>query len=176
MTTPINIRFPADKITNVSFVVQWDEIINQPVYRYIVNWTDGTNPMQSVIIHKISYTVTGLTPNTTYVVTVAAINMCGTGAAGNNSVTTNASFSVDVTSTTSVFHDDTPTVSITTIMSFSVDTTSTTSIFHDVIPTVIINTTTNSLTYPTSTMNTTNPASKIIEQTVCVLFFAVFKV
>ena len=166
VTTPMNIRFPADKITNVSFVVLWDAIINQSVDRFIVNWSDGTNPIQSVIVHKISYTVTGLTPNTTYTITVAAVNMCGTGTAGNNSVTTNASFSVDATSTAFVFHDVTPTVGITTIMSFSVDTTSATSIFHDVIPTVIIDTTTNSLTYPTSTMNTTNPASKIIKQIV----------
>ena len=118
----MNIRFPADKITNVSFVVQWDAIINERVDRYIVNWTDGTNPIQSVIIvHKVSLTVTGLTPNTTYAVTVAAVNKCGT-FAGNNSVRTNVS------------------------------------LIHGVTPTVTI--TTNFFTYPTPTMNTTNPATK----------------
>ena len=88
--TPMNIRFPTDKITNVSFVVQWDAIINQHVDRYIMKWTDGTNPMQSVIVHMISYTVTGLTPNTTYIVTVADVNKCGT-SADSSSVTTNVS-------------------------------------------------------------------------------------
>ena len=132
---PVKIEFPTDKITDVSFVVQWDAVINQSVDRYIVNWSDGTNPVESVVIHNTSYTVTGLTPNTTYTVTVAAVNMCGTGLAstGNNSVTTNVLFSVNTTSTTSVFHDVTPTVTINTI-------------------------TTNSITYPTSTMNTTFPA------------------
>ena len=123
-TTPMNIRFPADEITNVSFVVQWDAISNQFVDRYIVNWTDGTNRMQSVIVHKIFYTVIGLNPNTTYTVTVAAVNQCGT-SAGSNSVRTNVSS------------------------------------IHEVTPTVTINIiTTISVIYPTTTMNTTNPATK----------------
>ena len=133
---PVKIEFSTDKITDVSFVVQWDAVINQSVDGYMVNWTDGINHMQSVIVKETSYTVTGLAPNTTYTVTVAAVNMCGTGLAstGNNSVTTNILFSVNTTSTTSVIHDVTPTVTINTI-------------------------TTNSITYPTPTMNTTNPAT-----------------
>ena len=103
---PMNIRFHT---TNVSIFVQWDAIINQHVDRYIVNWTDGTNPIQSVIAHKISYTVTGLTPNTTYIVTVAAVNKCGT-SADSSSVRTNVSS----------IHGVTPTVTINTITTISV--------------------------------------------------------
>ena len=54
-------------------------MVNQSVDRYIVNWTDGTNPIQTVIVNETSYNVTGLSPNTTYTVTVAAVNKCGIG-------------------------------------------------------------------------------------------------
>ena len=126
-TAPMNIGFPTDKITNVSLVVQWDAVINQSVDGYMVNWTDGINHIQSVIVNETLCTVTGLTPNTTYTVTVAAVNVCGTGPAstGDNSVTTNMSF------------------------------------LHGVSPTATINNiiTANSITYPTTTLNTTNPAT-----------------
>ena len=101
----MNIGF---QTTNVSIAVQWDAIIKQPVDRYIVNWTDGTNPIQSVIVHKISYIVTGLNPNTTYTITVAAVNQCGTGEALELKITTNLSIS-DPTSNSQIFGSIDPT-------------------------------------------------------------------
>ena len=95
---PMNIRFPVEYITDVSFIVQWDAVTNQFVDRYniIVKWTDGTNPIQTVTVNETSCTVTGLTPNTTYTVFIAAVNNCGTGTfSTNKSVTTNISFSMD---------------------------------------------------------------------------------
>ena len=40
-TAPMNIRIPLGNIRDVSFVVQWDAVINQSVDRYIVSvyWT-----------------------------------------------------------------------------------------------------------------------------------------
>ena len=72
----MNISFPPWSITDVSFVVQWDAVINQSVDRYIVSvyWTDRNNPIQSVTIDETSCTVTGLTANTTYTVVVAAVD------------------------------------------------------------------------------------------------------
>ena len=101
----MNIGF---QTTNVSITVQWDAISNQHVDRYIVNWTDGTNPMQSDVVHKTSYTVTGLNPNTTYTITVAAVNRCGTGAALELKITTNLSIS-DPTSNSQNFGSIVPT-------------------------------------------------------------------
>ena len=76
VVAPVNIRFPAQNITDVSFVVQWDAVINQSVNRYIVSvyWTNDWHPIKTVTADETSYTVTGLTPNTTYIVTVAAVN------------------------------------------------------------------------------------------------------
>ena len=47
---------------------------------YIVTWTDETNSMQShTLIEQSSYTITGLTLDKVYNITVTAINRCGTG-------------------------------------------------------------------------------------------------
>ena len=76
---PVNIKFPPQSITDVSFVVQWDAVINQSVDRYIISVyrTDNENLIQSVTVDETSYTVTGLTPNTTYTVTVTAVDEHG---------------------------------------------------------------------------------------------------
>ena len=76
-TAPVNIRFPPQSIRDVSFVVQWDAVINQSVDRYIVSvyqTDDDKNPMQSVTVNETLCTVTGLIPNTTYTITIAAVN------------------------------------------------------------------------------------------------------
>ena len=106
-TAPVNIRFPPQSITDVSFVVQWDAVINQSVDRYMVSvyWTDDDrNPIQSVTVHETSYTVTGLTPNTTYTVTVASVGEsdCTGIASARKEVTTVVSVSMDTASTTDV--------------------------------------------------------------------------
>ena len=127
-TSPMNIRFPIENITDVSFVVQWDAVIDQSVDRYIVNWTDRTNPIQTVTVNEtyISYNVTGLTPNTIYAVNIAAINKCGIGVPSiNGKVTTNTSPSMNSVSTTSVFLRLIPTATTTTITSTASASTST---------------------------------------------------
>ena len=105
-TAPMNIRIPLRNIRDVSFVVQWDAVINQSVDRYIVSvyWTDRHNPIQSVTVDQTSYTVTGLTPNTTYTVAVASVNEsdCTGVASARKEVTTDVSVSVDVTSTVDI--------------------------------------------------------------------------
>ena len=114
-TSPMNIGFPMEYITNVSFVVQWDAVINQSVDRYIVNWTNGTNPIQIVTVNETSYNVTGLSPNTTYTVTVAAVNKCGIGVPSvDGRVTTSTSPSMNSDSTTSIFLRLIPTATTTT--------------------------------------------------------------
>ena len=47
---------------------------------YIVTWTDETNSMQShTLIEQSSCTITGLTLDKVYTITVTASNRCGTG-------------------------------------------------------------------------------------------------
>ena len=118
-TSPMNIGFPIEYISDVSFVVQWDPVNNQSVDRYIitVNWTDGTNPIQTATVNETSYNVTGLSPNTTYAVNVAVVNECGIGVpCADGRVTTSASPSMNSVSTTytSVFLRLIPTATTTT--------------------------------------------------------------
>ena len=56
---------------------------------YTVNWTNETDHTQMVILtEQTSYTITGLTLDAVYTITVSAANMCGQGP----EVTTSISF------------------------------------------------------------------------------------
>ena len=62
-----------------SLVVQWDEVDDSLPTTYTITWTSGF-PVHSVtLIEQSSYTITGLTFDTIYTITVAAANRCGTG-------------------------------------------------------------------------------------------------
>ena len=61
-----------------SIVVQWDAVAN--VTNYTVMWTNDANPIQSAtLIEQSSYTITGLTLDTVYTITVTAANRFCTG-------------------------------------------------------------------------------------------------
>ena len=75
----MNVIFPAEHITNVSFVVQWDEVVSQSVITYVLTWSDLAGHSETTTTHDTSYNVTGLTPITTYAVTVTARDQCGSG-------------------------------------------------------------------------------------------------
>ena len=81
---PINIRFSPDDITNESLVIQWDAVIDLFTVTYIVRWYRGDEEIGMASVDEPSYTVTGLTANTFYGVTVVAINTCcGAGSVSN---------------------------------------------------------------------------------------------
>ena len=64
-------------ITDTSFVVQWDTVIDHSDVSYIVALTKNETfhlIMQNVTLTDTSYTVTGLTPNTTYRINVTGVN------------------------------------------------------------------------------------------------------
>ena len=73
---PSNVSVPEIDITSGTFVVQWDEVTDIFHFNYNVSWygEDGNNGTATVT--GLSYTVMWLTANTSYNVTVVAINTC----------------------------------------------------------------------------------------------------
>ena len=72
-----------------SVVVQWDVVDDSLTTNYTVTWTrDGTNFTQgiSIIRQQTSYTISGLTLDTVYTITVTPSNGCGTGPEHRTSV------------------------------------------------------------------------------------------
>ena len=149
----MNVIVPKENITNVSFVVQWDAV-DQSDVKYVVNWLDIDNPsLQTATVTETSHTVTGLTPNTSYLVTVAVINERCKGYSPHSVgifIKTKILFSINTNSTTSSAN---PTTTITT-------TTATTNTATTI--TIMTNTTTmttidNPVTDVVPNMNITSP-------------------
>ena len=86
-------------IENLSIVVQWDVVDDSLTTTYTVLWTsESDHNLQSVTLREqSSYTITGLTLDTVYTITVTAANRCGS----RPEFATHITFSADATSTTS---------------------------------------------------------------------------
>ena len=54
-------------------MVQWDAVMDLFTVNYTVRWYSNNG---TATVNGLSYTVTGLTANTSYSVTVVAINTC----------------------------------------------------------------------------------------------------
>jgi len=85
---------PEEHITTESFIVQWDAVTDFFTVSYTIRWygEDGISETATVngpiAGNRLSYTVTGLTNNTSYNVTVHAINTCcGAGPVSNVTMT-----------------------------------------------------------------------------------------
>ena len=74
----MNVRI-RDNNTNESFVILWDEMMDIFTITYNVSWYDDSGIIGMNTVNSPPYTVTGLTANTTYNVTVVAVNTCGAG-------------------------------------------------------------------------------------------------
>ena len=65
-----------------SIVVQWDAVDDSLITTYTVTWTRAGGRLQEVTVtltEQTSYTITGLTLDTVYTITVTAANDCGNG-------------------------------------------------------------------------------------------------
>ena len=82
----VNIRNP-DDITDESIVVQWDAVDDIFPVTYNVTWYNESGIIGMDTVNGTSYTVTGLTTNTSYNITVVAINTCGAGPVSNVIIT-----------------------------------------------------------------------------------------
>ena len=147
-----------ENITELSVVVQWNEVDDSLPTTYIVTWSGKeTNSTQShTLIEQSSYTITGLTLDTVYTITVTVTNRCGTGP----EYITSVSFPTDASSTAS---DMSPTI-IASINSTSFMSTENPSTTTSDIPTV-----TTSATYvDTTSVIDTVTATDTISATVTV--------
>ena len=82
----VNIRNP-DDITTESIVVQWDAVDDIFPVTYNVTWYNESGIIGMDTVNGTSYNVTGLTANTSYNITVVAINACGAGPVSNVIIT-----------------------------------------------------------------------------------------
>ena len=132
-------------ITNSAIIVQWDAVDDLFPTIYTVTWTDDRNIHEvATLIEQTSYTITGLTLNTVYTITVSAVNRyCGSGPEFKTEVifsayTTSTDYAISPTVTasttpmTTTVNPSSTTMSITTMVNgnadISVDTSMTTTI------------------------------------------------
>ena len=95
-------------IESSSIVVQWDAVDDFLPTSYIVTWTDERDLIDiDTVDEQTSYTITGLTLDTVYTITVTAANNCGDGPEFRTSIL----LSIGTTSTTSTIS---PTVTAST--------------------------------------------------------------
>ena len=89
-----------------SIVVQWDEVDDFFPTTYVVTWTserDLNDIQRKTVEEQSSYTITGLTLDTVYTITVYATNRCGTGPEYRTSVSlTTSSNTSAITSTMAI--------------------------------------------------------------------------
>ena len=150
-------------IESSSIVVQWDELDDSLPTAYVVTWTserDLNNVQVKTLIEQSPYTITGLTLDTVYTITVTASNKCGTGLEYSTSVslTTDATSSISAASTvvnpvitTTIVNTSTTTAVITFSTSTSTTTTKVTT-----IGVINLNSMTTPVTNPSTADTTTN--------------------
>ena len=75
-------------ITSLSVALQWNKVNDSIYTTYTVTWTSERDHIVQVktLIEQSPYTITGLTLDTVYTITVTASNRCGTGPEYSTSV------------------------------------------------------------------------------------------
>ena len=148
-------------VTNALIVVQWDAVNDFLPTTYIVTWTDDRDLYGvTAVVEQTSCTITGLTLDTVYTITVTAANRCGSGPEFSTSV----SLSTDTTSTTSTISPTVTTSTNTVIITSTANPSNysnpstTTTMTTNLITTIANGNTDNSASrnYDTSITTTTN--------------------
>ena len=80
-TGPFALRVKFKKnITNSSIIARWNAVDDYLPTTYTLTWTSERDDTQvATLIEQTSYTITGLTLDTVYTITVSAANRCGNG-------------------------------------------------------------------------------------------------
>ena len=146
-------------IESSSIVVQWDKVDDSLTTTYIVTWTSERDHITHSVnlIEQSSYTITGLTLDTVYTITVSASNRCGRGPDYSTSVSLAAAGMFSISTTTTVTGTisviTTSTVNLSTITAMINYSTSTTTIIGVINP--------NSLNTPVTDSNTINTMTSV---------------
>ena len=158
---------PAALIVNImkniessSIVVQWDAVDDNLPTTYTIIWTDEGDLFEvATLIEQTSYTITGLTLDTVYTITVNVANIvCGNGPEFRTSI----SFSTNTTSTTpSISPTDTASTSPMTTMNPSTTITTTTVTSSNIITTMNISATASMTTIDNGNASTTNKTTSV---------------
>ena len=140
---------------SLSIVVQWDAVDDSLPTTYTITWTDEGDLFEvaATLAEQTSYTITGLTLDTVYTITVTPANRCG----GGPDFSTSISFSTDTTSSTSVTASTSPmtTVNPSTTITTTVVTSS------NIITTMNIPTTDSMTTIDSGNDGTTNKTTSV---------------
>ena len=155
-----------EDIDSLSVFIQWDAVINFLNTTYMVTWNNGINPVESApLTEQTSYTITGLTLDAVYNITVTAANECGTGSEFSTSIVLSAdipptSSSISSTITSPVTTTDLIATTIAVVNTSSTIVTINSSIPSDtvVVPSVFLSPVANSTTSFTSTSTTSSIA------------------
>ena len=138
-------------MTNIkgsSIVVQWDAVDDFLPTTYTIIWTDERDLHRvAIVIEQTSYTITGLTLDTVYTITVIAANKCNQAPEFRTSV----SLSTDTTSTSSTIS---PTVTAMTNPTTSISTANSSSSNRSITALINSSTTTNTMTAKVSITTT----------------------
>ena len=154
-------------IENSSIVVQWDAVDDFLTTTYIVTWTSErelSNIQSATLREQTSYTITGLTLDTVYTITVTAANICGAGpefvtsiSLSTNTTSTTSSISPTVTAITNPMTIISTASSVTITTSTSVVATTAAMIYPSVTMNKSITTTVSrNITTTTNTVNITS--------------------
>ena len=156
-------------IESSSLVIQWDKVDDSLPTNYTVTWTWTSNRTNSTVTEQSSYTITGLTLDTVYTITVTASNRCGQGPEYRTSVlliadSTSITSSITLTATAG-------TTFVTTTNAITINITTTTATTTASTTTAIISTS-NAMMSPSATviMNRDTDATSIIATTGIVVF------
>ena len=142
-------------VASSSIVVQWDAVDDSLITTYVVTWTkNGVNLQTATLTERTSYTITGLTLDTVYTITVTARNDCDRGP----EFTTSVLFSANTVSTILNISPTTITTisATTTAISVTTTATSTASITNTTTITSTITTTAITTNATTTTVDTTS--------------------
>ena len=105
--------------TNSSIFVQWDAVDDFLLTAYAIIWFD-TRDLYGVYIATVdeqtSYTITGLTLDTVYTITITAANKCGSGPEFRTSIFFSPFTASTIVTTTAVTHPTTTTTTTTAMI------------------------------------------------------------